>query len=111
MSLPAKLDAVPLKMLKSEGDPALKNLQKAREDHGKVLRRAAQLAGYECDKDIAKAIGVENVSQLSAWFSGRENPQTWRFERHPVLGPALRLASYEADGGVLMVQMPLHKVG
>ena len=109
-SVAEKLEDVPLKMLKSHGETALTNLQEARKAHGKVLRRAAQLAGFECDKDIAKAIRVENVSQLSAWFSGTENPQTWRFEQHPALGPALQAAMHEARGGVLEVRFPLPKV-
>lgn len=91
----SKLDAVPLNMLRIDGEAALKNVRKA---HGDVLRRAAQVAGYESDKELAAALGDVSRSQLSAWFSGDENPQTWRFERHSRLGPALLVAQAEAQG-------------
>lgn len=91
---------VPLNMLQGGSETLLKNLQSRRRAHGRVLRRAAQLAGFDSDKELAAALGTDenpvSPSQLSAWFAGTENPQTWRFEQHPVLGEAYLLAQAEA---------------
>ena len=102
----------PLKMLKVDSETPLKNLQEARRRHGKVLERAIQIAGYskgEACYELASVTGdpepIAN-SQLSAWLSGTENAQSWRFEQHPRLGRALLIAQGEAreeeDSGVVV---------
>lgn len=103
-SIAKSLDGVPLKMLQMRGETALKKFQKAREAHGRVLERACEIAGLS-KKEVAAAIGVDQPSQLTAWFTGSENPQTWRFEQHPALGKALIVAMAEArrdDSGVVV---------
>lgn len=94
----AALANVPLNMLRMRGETAPNNVQEARKAHAAVLWRAAQIAGIETDKELAAALGGEepiSKAQLSAWKGGTENPQTWRWERHPVLGPAYLLAQAE----------------
>lgn len=110
MSMPDKLGSVPLKMLRHEGEAALKKLQDQRRAHGKVLERACQLAGVS-KKEAGALIGVEQ-NQLSGWFAGDPqagHPQTWRFEQHPLLGPAFRAASCEADGAVIEVRFQIRQ--
>ena len=95
------LDGVPLKMLKKDGDPGLKNFQEQRRAHGRVLERAIQIAGLT-KKEATERLGIEQQSQLTAWLTGAENPQTWRFQQHPTLGPALLLAQAEDETGVVV---------
>lgn len=94
-----KLADIPLKMLQMEGEPALKKLQERREAHGKVLGRAIQIAGLS-KKEACGELGIE-APQLSAWLSGNENPQTWRFQQHPQLKRALLIAQAEEAIGML----------
>lgn len=93
------LETVPLKMLQIDGEPALKKLQERREAHGKVLARAIQIAGLS-KKEACAVLGVE-ANQLSAWLSGNENPQTWRFQQHPQMKRALLAAQAEDMTGVV----------
>ena len=90
----ARLD-VPVNMLRHRGESVPKNVRDLRREHGDVLRDAAAIAGFESDKETAAALDVSQ-SQLSEWYAGTENPQTWRFERHDVLGPALLIAQGNA---------------
>lgn len=82
--------------LATSGEGVRQKLEEAgRRAHGRVLRRACEIAGLNGDH-AADALGVER-SQFSRWLRGeRENSQTWRFEQHPVLGPALQIAEAEA---------------
>ena len=104
----ALLDDVPVKMLRARGEPVPKNLRELRREHGEVLRDAAVIAGYaKRHKELAAELDVTE-SQLSEWFAGTENPQTFRFERHPVLGPALLIAqgrAREGDGVTVTTQI------
>jgi hypothetical protein len=109
---------VPLKMLRKEParSEGLLNVVQERQKHAEILWRAAQIAGIASDKELAAELGSEDdpitKSQLSAWKSGAENPQTWRWERHPVLGPAYLFAQAEKrGGGRFVVDVPLLKVG
>lgn len=111
----AALRDVPLKMLRSEGEPVLKTFQSQREAHGKVLERAIQIAGYS-KKEATAELGVEHQSQLTAWLKGDEHQQTWRFQQHPRLGPALLIAQAEVTNGAkaeiaISVPLPDLKVG
>ena len=105
-TLAKRLADLPLKMLRIESETALKNLQDARRRHGQVLERAIQLAGYskgQACHELGKVTGDDIApSQLSAWIGGTEHAQTWRFQQHPRLGPALLLAQAETQGGVVV---------
>lgn len=103
----ASLGGIKLKMLRSEGETALKNLQEARRRHGQVLERAIRLADMnktEAAYELGEGLGLEKVSssQVSAWVAGTEHAQTWRFQQHPRLGPALLLAQAEDESGVVV---------
>ncbi len=102
----AALGGIKLKMLRIESETALKKLQDARRRHGLVLERAIQLAGYskgQACHELGKVTGDDIApSQLSAWVGGTEHAQTWRFQQHPRLGPALLLAQAETQGGVVV---------
>lgn len=98
----AGLADVKVNMLRHQGETVPNDVRDQRQAHGRVLRRAAQLAGYESDKELASALGDVSKSQLSEWFAGTENPQTWRFQQHAVLGPALLLAQAEDETGYVV---------
>ncbi len=97
-TLSPDLGAIPLKMLRSSTDDGLKKLQDCRRAHGRVLERAIQIAGYS-KKEAADELGQIGANQLAAWLSGTENAQTWRWQQHPKLGPALLLAHAEVTRG------------
>lgn len=69
--------------------------------YGRILRRACLLAGYQTRKEAADAL-VMDEGQLGRWWSGDENPQTWRLQQHKKIGPALILAQAEAQEGVVV---------
>lgn len=111
----AALAGVKPKMLRRRGETAPNDLRKL-EAHGKVLRRAAEIAGLTHGKTLADELGVSE-SSLSEWFAGNPHgghPQTWRFQQHPRLGPALLVAQAEDETGVIVrhvIEVPASKVG
>jgi hypothetical protein len=68
-----------------------------RAKYGHILARAVELAGY-IDKQAADELGVDRA-QFSRWLTGKENAQTWRFQSHDILGPALLSAQAEQTRG------------
>ena len=68
-----------------------------RADFGHILRRAVELAGL-IEKEAADRLKVER-SQFSRWLCGKENAQTWRWNEHQLLGPALIAAQAEVTPG------------
>ena len=97
----ALLDDVQPKMLRLGSETDLKALQEAgRRSQGRILERAIQIAGYTkgqaCHELAVPGEPDLSPSQLSAWMGGTENAQTWRFEQHMRLGPALLVARGEA---------------
>jgi hypothetical protein len=71
---------------------------------GRVLKRAIELAGMN-DKEAGAVLGAVvpggkpiDKAQLSRWFGGDENAQTWRFLAVPLLRDAYRLAEAEDAG-------------
>lgn len=73
-------------------------IREKRAVYGAILRRACVLAGYQTRKEAADALDVDE-GQLGRWWSGDENPQTWRFQSHHALGPSLLVAQAEAHQG------------
>jgi len=78
----------------------LSNREK-RAAYGAVLRRACVLAGFQTRELAADALQMD-PGQLGKWWSGEENPQTWRFTSHLVLAPALLLAQAEVQQGAVV---------
>lgn len=70
--------------------------------YGRILKRACVLAGFDTRKEAAQALGKMDEGQLGRWFSGDENPQTWKFQQHITIGPALIQAQAEAQQGVVV---------
>lgn len=70
-------------------------LREKRADYGQVLRRASEIAGMNRDQ-TAEALKVD-PAQVSRWWSGDENPQTWRYRAHPDLRSAYLVAQAEKD--------------
>ena len=70
-------------------------LREKRAEYGQILRRASELAGMNRDQ-TADAFGVD-PSQISKWWSGDENPQTWRYRQHPRLRLTYLKAQAEQD--------------
>lgn len=96
-SHPQRLEDVRPAMAKA----AVKKLGEAqREAHGRVLARAIQIAGLS-QKEAADALETDE-STLSRWLRAKEPQQTWRFQQHAVLGPALLLAQAEGEAGVIV---------
>ena len=60
--------------------------------------------------ETAEATGAE-PSQISRWWSGDENPQTWRYHRHHKLRAALRLAEALEDNRADVVTVIQQRVG
>jgi DNA-binding transcriptional regulator YdaS (Cro superfamily) len=59
-------------------------------DYARVLKRAQQILG-KSHKEMADLLGVPGP-QLSAWYAGRENAQTWRYHSlEPVAGTTLTM--------------------
>lgn len=58
-------------------------LREKRAKHGAILRKASELAGLNRDQ-TADRFKVD-PAQVSRWWSGDENPQTWRYEQDPLL--------------------------
>ena len=77
--------------------------QHQREAHGDVLRRSIQLAGWS-QKEAAAALDTTEAT-LSRWLAAKEAQPTWRFQQHPVLGPALLLAQAEDEAGVVVAHV------
>lgn len=75
-------------------------IREKRADYGEILRRAVDLAGLS-RKEAAATLHVDE-GQLGRWFSGDENPQTWRFTAHPVLKQMLLIAQAEATTGAIV---------
>lgn len=76
--------------------------------HGRVLKRAIELAGLN-DKEAGALLGAVvpggkpiDKAQLSRWFGGEENSQMWRFFAVPRLRDAYRIAEAEAAGHVVV---------
>jgi len=94
---PQRLEDVRLEMAKAD----LKKVEQAqREAHGRVLARSIQIAGLT-QKEAAAALGTDE-STLSRWIAAKEAQQTWRFQQHRTLGPALLLAQAEDETGVIV---------
>lgn len=70
-------------------------LREKRREYGQVLRRASEIAGFNRDQ-TADELHVD-ASQVSRWWSGDENPQTFRYREHPKLRLAYLKAQAEAD--------------
>lgn len=62
--------------------------------YGGILRRASEIAGLNRDQ-TAVALKVD-PGQLGRWWSGNENPQTWRYLESERLATALLVAQAEA---------------
>lgn len=69
-------------------------IREKRAVYGAILRRASEIAGLNRDQ-TADELQVD-PGQLGRWWSGDENPQTWRFTEHPHLASALLVAQAEA---------------
>jgi len=90
-----KFDEVPLVMAKASLNKVEES--QARKGFGEILRRAVELAGL-IEKEAAEQMGVDRA-QFARWLGGQENPQVWRFQRHPLIGPALIAAQAEVTPG------------
>lgn len=69
-----------------------------RAEYGRILRRASAIAGFN-RQQTANELDVDE-GQLGRWWSGAENPQTWRYHAHQALAPALLQAQAETVRGV-----------
>lgn len=87
----------------AKADLMTPTVRENRAEYGKILRRARELAGMNRD-EAARALGNIDPSQVTKWETGEENPQTWRYRRHPLLKHGYKLAQGEADGAVLEVR-------
>lgn len=90
-----KFDDVPLTMAKASLNKV--DESRWRKEFGEILRRSVELAGL-IEKEAAEQMGVDRA-QFSRWLGGQENPQVWRFQRHPLIGPALIAAQAEVTPG------------
>lgn len=94
---PQRLEGVRIDMAKAD----LKKLEALqREAHGKVLARSFEIAGVS-QKEAAALLGLD-VSTLSRQLAAKEAQQTWRWQQHPKIGPALLLAQAEDESGVVV---------
>ena len=94
-----RCDESPKRMAKAElAELAVRTLREERAAYGAVLRRASELVGMNRDQ-TAQALGAA-PAQISRWWSGDENPQVFRYYRHPRLRAALRLAEALTDDRV-----------
>jgi hypothetical protein len=93
-----RCEDVPRRMAKAEL-PAV-TIREDRASYGAILRRASELAGMNRD-ETADALGVDKA-QVSRWWSGDENSQTWRYQRHPVLKQTLLIAHAEDVQGAIV---------
>lgn len=84
----------------AKADLAAPTLREKREEYGRILRRASELAGMNRDQ-TGDALGVD-PSQISKWWSGDENAQTFRYQAHPVLKGTLLIAQAEATQGAIV---------
>lgn len=71
-------------------------LREKRAEYGQILRRASEIAGMDRNQ-TAHALGVNDPSQISKWWSGEENPQTFRYRQHPKLRLAYLKAQAEGE--------------
>lgn len=102
---PQRLENVRPVMAKAD----LKKVEEAKQAHGRVLARAIQLAGLT-RKEAAALIDLDEQS-LSRQIAAKEAQQTWRFQQHPKIGPALLLAQAEDETGVVVRHVIEMKVG
>lgn len=79
-------------------------LREQRAPYGAILRRASELAGFNRD-ETARELVVDPAT-ISRWWSGEENPQTWRYTAHSTLGLSLLVAHAEAhqNGDQIVVE-------
>lgn len=68
-------------------------LREKRAEYGQILRRASVIANLDRNA-TADALKVD-PAQVSRWWSGDENPQTWRYRDHPKLRIAYLKAQAE----------------
>lgn len=71
-------------------------LREKRAEYGAILRRASEIAGMDRNQ-TADALKVGDPSQISKWWSGEENPQTWRYYQHVTLRRAYLRAQAEKE--------------
>ena len=84
----------------AKADLPVVTIREERGEYGAILRRASELAGMNRDQ-TADALRVDKA-QISRWWSGDENAQTWRYQRHPVLKQTLLVAQAEATQGAVV---------
>lgn len=79
-------------------------LRENRAEYGAVLKRASEIAGL--NRDQTAALLKVDPAQVSRWWSGDENAQTWRYRRDPKLREAYLLAQAESehDKGLVEVE-------
>lgn len=83
-------------------------IREDRANYGAILRRASELAGMNRD-ETADALKVDKA-QVSRWWSGDENAQTWRYQRHPDLKRTLLIAQAEdVQGAVVETSIRLER--
>jgi hypothetical protein len=82
----------------AKADLSAITIREKRQKYGDVLRRTSEIARMNRD-ETADALQVDKA-QISRWWSGEENPQTWRYHQHPRLRECYLLAQAEADGNV-----------
>jgi ribosome-binding protein aMBF1 (putative translation factor) len=70
-------------------------IRERRAEYGQILRRASEIAGLNRDQ-TADALKVD-PAQVSRWWSGDENPQTWRYRQDEKLRVAYLRAQAEVD--------------
>lgn len=75
-------------------------LREKRAEYGQVLRRASEIAGLDRNQ-TADALKVD-PAQVSRWWSGDENPQTWRYQQHERLRSSYLIAQAEKDASGLV---------
>jgi hypothetical protein len=73
-------------------------IRERRAEYGQILRRASEIAGFNRDQ-TADALKVD-PAQISRWWSGDENPQTWRYRQDEKLRVAYLRAQAEVDRAV-----------
>jgi ribosome-binding protein aMBF1 (putative translation factor) len=73
-------------------------IREKRAEYGQVLRRASEIAGLDRNQ-TAEKLRVD-PAQVSRWWSGDENPQTWRYRQDERLRIAYLRAQAEVDGAV-----------
>lgn len=95
-----RIDRDDVKKRMAKADLPVVTLREKRANYGQILRRASELAGMNRDQ-TADALTVD-PAQLSRWWSGDENAQSWRYHAHPVLRQTLLVAQAEATQGAVV---------